>query len=530
MIDLIPPFGVLIDPDRHTGAGTHELAIPFVVNLDLVRLPAQHVGPDFPGMLLADGHPLLAGRGIRQHARQAGPAIMRASAHEAQAIRVVVKVIVLLAVREQLPRKHQMRQFPSTRRRLRVLAFDPVQIAIKDARVTLVAQQDQGVRDGLEEALDGRGDRLAGLRVVVHHHGHGTVGACCHETAVEHLAQIRRLRGGQLREIVQQRRVVQRELVLHLVEVLEHFADVAAPELADQEQIALAELAIQVGDELIRKTFAEVLARVEPEALELELRHHPLAPVDHVGLDFRVRVVDVGEHEEVGVAGLVAHARRPVLVVAQDAEDGGAVVGGVVVGAGEVFPVILLRRVFVAATGEVEAQPGRDLKGFTDVFGAVIGVDFYDAAFLLLVRAGFVVENGVKVQTYAEILSVTSEGVEVFARAPFRRLAALLVELAHIVEIVNVVAVGFGAASAFACGRQPDIVDANALEVLQDILQPDVVLLVCWDVPFKALKEAEVLRGSAHGCLWEGKLEITIQVKSSLALNSSIKKVFAEEN
>lgn len=159
--------------------------------------------------------------------------------------------------------------------------------------------------------------------------------------------------------------------MVHVVEVLEHGADVAGPELADQKQRVLAEFLLQVIDELVGPALGKVLARVEPEAGQFELAHYPFAPVGHVGCHFGVRVVEVGEHEKVRVASLIAHAVGPMLVVTQDPENAGPVVARVVVRAGEVFPVVFLGGVFVSTAGKVETEPCFHLKGLADFLGAV---------------------------------------------------------------------------------------------------------------------------------------------------------------
>lgn len=256
---------------------------------------------------------------------------MGASAYEAQTGWFVVEVVVLLAVGEQLAREDQVGQLVAAARRLRVLALHAIQIAVEDARVALVAQQDQRVGQRLEEALDRRRHRLARLRVVVHHHRHGRVRLGLHERLVKHLSQIAIFRCRDLAEVVEEGCVVQAELVVHLIEVLEQFVHVADPELAHEEQFALAEVLFEVCHELVGEALGEVLACIEAESAELELLDHPLAPVDHVVDDFRVAVIDVGEHEEVGVAGLVAYAVRPVFVVAQDPVDARLIVPGIVV-------------------------------------------------------------------------------------------------------------------------------------------------------------------------------------------------------
>jgi len=84
-----------------------------------------------------------------------------------------------------------------------------------------------------------------------------------------------------------------------------------------------------------------------------------------------VAVVDVCEHEEVGVARFIPHAVRPVLVVAQDAVDPRLVVASIVVGSREMLPVVFLRRVFVSSPWEVETEPCFDFVRFADFLGSI---------------------------------------------------------------------------------------------------------------------------------------------------------------
>ena len=247
------------------------------------------------------------------------------------------------------------------------MAAHAVEVAVEELGVAVAAQQDEGVGEGLEEALDGRGDGLARLGVVVHDEGDGVVGLGLDEGAVEDGAQVPPLRRRQAREAVQQRRVEEGELVRHVGQVRRQPGRLADPELADEEELVPAELLFEVRHEGVEEVLAKVLHRVEAEAAEPELAHDPLAPRRHVLLHLRVRVVDVGEHEEVGVARLLVDRARPVLVVAHDAEDAVLVVARVVVGPAEVLPAVFLRAVLARASGKVEADPRLDLVRFANV-------------------------------------------------------------------------------------------------------------------------------------------------------------------
>lgn len=203
LIDLLPSFGVLVDPNTNTRARTHELAEPLIINLDLVRLPAQDIRPQLANMFFADKHLLLARGSIGQDTSQTIFAIMGATPHKAQAICIVIKVIVLVTVGEQLARQNQLGQFAATRRRLGMLALDAVEVAVKDTRIALVAQQNKRVRERFEESLDRCRDRLARLRIMVHDHGDGAIWLRLDKTLVKDLAQIGVLCGRELREVVE---------------------------------------------------------------------------------------------------------------------------------------------------------------------------------------------------------------------------------------------------------------------------------------------------------------------------------------
>jgi hypothetical protein len=114
-----------------------------------------------------------------------------------------------------------------------------------------------------------------------------------------------------------------------------------------------------------------VLDRIEAESGETAFLDDPFAPVFDVLLDFGVGVVDVGEHEEVCVAGLFINGVGPMFIVAQNPENGLFLGGSIVVCPAEVLPVVFLAAVFVVAAGEIEANPCLDIVGFRDFFCAV---------------------------------------------------------------------------------------------------------------------------------------------------------------
>jgi hypothetical protein len=489
--ELLPPLSIRTHPHGNTRPRTLEQPVPLVINLDLALLPAQQIRPLLARMHLADGHPDLARARITHDTRQPGLAIPRAAAHKANAV-CVVEVVLLVAVGVELAGKNQIRQLAAARGPGLVLALEPVQVAVEGTRVALRAQQDQRVRERLEEALDGRFDGLPRLRVVVRHDGDGADGGRLDEGVVEDLAQVGGFGFGEGREVVQQRRVVQRELVVHVIEPGAHELHVARPELAHDEDVVAA-LAPHRLEPLAREPRAEVLHRVQPEPLEPQLLGDPDTPLLDVLAHLRVRVVDVGEHHVVSVSRLAVDRLAPALVVANDLIDGLLLIRLVVVCAAKVLPVVLLRRVLVAAAGEVEAEPALDFVHVGNLFVAVVVVDLDDAALLGAVRARLVVQHRVPVQPDAVVLCDLGELHQVLLGAPFGGLLALLVKLAQVVQVVDVIAVALWAGG-FAAGGEPDVLDADGGELGDLGYQALPVLVVGGDVPLEALEEGVVLR------------------------------------
>lgn len=155
------------------------------------------------------------------------------------------------------------------------------------------------------------------------------------------------------RKVVQERRVVQSESFRHLTQVFRKVFDISSPELANVEEFTT--FLVQLLNPFIREAAGKVLHSVQAETLEANLLGYPLAPVLDIITDFRVRVVQVGKHEEVCIAVLIVYARTPSLVLTLNLEDCVAIILCIVVGTGEMVPVVLLLRVFVATAWELEA-------------------------------------------------------------------------------------------------------------------------------------------------------------------------------
>lgn len=169
--ELLTSFSVLVHKDAHATLPTDELTEPILPNLNLPVAPSEHVRPLLAGVHLTDMHPLRPGAGVGHDDGAAEAAVPRAVAHEAQARRVV-EVVGLLAVGVELAREGELGQRAAARGReglLLALRVDAVQVAIPDAGVARVAEEDEGVGEGLEPVCDRGLERLVRLCVVVHH-------------------------------------------------------------------------------------------------------------------------------------------------------------------------------------------------------------------------------------------------------------------------------------------------------------------------------------------------------------------------
>ena len=82
---------------------------------------------------------------------------------------------------------------------------------------------------------------------------------------------------------------------------------------------------------------------------------------------------------------------------------------------------------------------------------------------------------------------------ELFLCTPFCCLSSLLIELAQVIQIIDIVAVARGRGS-FASGRDPDVVDTGSFELGDVVVEPNPMLMVVRNIPFKALHHGHILR------------------------------------
>jgi hypothetical protein len=143
----IPPFRVLINPNTQTRTGTNKHAKALMINLHLTSLPAQDIRPLLASMHLTHMHPLLARSSIRHHDRTAPSLIPRSISYPPDTSRVV-EVVLLEPVCVELPGESEVRESTAaggTKGLLVAFGIDAIEVAVKDARIAVEAEEDEGV-------------------------------------------------------------------------------------------------------------------------------------------------------------------------------------------------------------------------------------------------------------------------------------------------------------------------------------------------------------------------------------------------
>lgn len=128
------------------------------------------------------------------------------------------------------------------------------------------------------------------------HQRHRIIRLTLHERLVEHAPHVRLVPRRDLVEVSHERRVEETEFMLHLLEVLCQAIDAKVPKFTNHEP-TLADVLIEVVDEVQQERLAVVLDRIEAEALQPELLPDPWSPRFHIILNLFVGVVEISEHQ-----------------------------------------------------------------------------------------------------------------------------------------------------------------------------------------------------------------------------------------
>ena len=130
---------MLIDPDTHTCSRANEITISIVTDDYLALLPTKYVRPNLTSMHLSDVHSLLARASIGHDHGAAEPSIPGPVSNPTDAS-CIIEIILLDPVRVELTGEGEVWKRTSTRRWEWVLAFDAIEIAVKEAWVAIEAK------------------------------------------------------------------------------------------------------------------------------------------------------------------------------------------------------------------------------------------------------------------------------------------------------------------------------------------------------------------------------------------------------
>ncbi|CDN42503.1 hypothetical protein BN871_BK_00260 [Paenibacillus sp. P22] len=472
-------------PYRDAAAIYREISESVLADDDPLRAGIGKIDPHLAGAFLADEHPLGAFLLVADHDRASGALeFLHAPAHPSDHIRIV-EVVVLIAVSAVIAGVQQ-RVDGHLLAFHRSLSADAVIISVENDRIAVLAEQDKRICALLEPVVHPRFQRFPRLGVMVVDERHRLQRAFLDDGAVEDRAQVEALTGlGRFLEPVMKGGVEQVDAALHRIQISEAVLRNAVPELADDVERTVLVLPDGMG-EITDERMVDMLDRVQPEAVHARFLDQPFAPFDHFFPDLRVVVIDVGEHQVVVVAELVVDILVPVLVLAEDAVYAGLVPLGVEVGSIEMVEVPGEVRVLAAASGERESRPSLDVTGIGYLLLAVVAFDFDHLELLLLVRAGLMVHDEIRIDGDAFQLAGLNSFEQLRLRPVFRADSALLVEFAQIVQVVDAVAVvlrrgGFGG------GRDPDGINAGCLKLGGPFLEPLPMAAVGGYMPFKKL-------------------------------------------
>jgi hypothetical protein len=174
------------------------------------------------------------------------------------------------------------------------------------------------------------------------------------QSIVEYLSQVCSFALADVGEVVEKWAVIQRELSLHLVNPVDKVLLITTPELANVEKVAM--FLSECLDPFFGEALGKVLYGVKSEASETRnFVDNPFTPVCDVLTDLRVRVIQVGKHEEIGITALVVDSLTPPLVITLDLENRILASRSIIIRTSEMVPVILLLGVLVTSAVKVEA-------------------------------------------------------------------------------------------------------------------------------------------------------------------------------
>ena len=238
-------------------------------------VPAHHADPFLSGVARADVEALGTGQTVREHRRQSGAGVgVVAFPRETDDVGRI-EGVMLGAVGECAPHGHEQGKLGDGRQ---IAGLGRAkEIAPKDAGGSGLSQQDDGVGRRLEPRLDGGGQRLPRLGVVVFDERDGAGGVGVDEGAFEESGEIDVAVGVRSRVQVEVQRHVEQARGRDLSKVLLQLADVVGPVLADGGKGASGGFA-KFGQPAGEEVRADVFDGVEPQAVDVGGLDVPASP------------------------------------------------------------------------------------------------------------------------------------------------------------------------------------------------------------------------------------------------------------
>ena len=402
----------------------------------------------------------------------------------------MIEVIMLGAVGIEAAKAQQQGQL---RHRADPPGGDAVQVAPEHAGVAEGAQQDQPVGRGLEPAVDPALQGLAGLGIVIIHKGHGLMGPRSHQRAVEEVRHVVVAAGGAgVPQVGVEGHVEQVHGAVHLIQVVVERPHVMVPVLPHGVQLP-AGVGAHGRQPVPVKGGGNVLHRVQAEAVHPGQVGVPAAPGLHLLQNLRGLEVHIRPHQVVVVVLLPVNIVGPALAL--DEENTVLPVQIVPVRAGEALCVPPEAAVLPPPPWEMEPGEQPHLPALAHGLQPVVPVHADGLGLIRAVGAHAVVQHQIRQGLHTGVLQGADGGQVFVLRAVLGADAALLVELAQVVQVVYAVAHVASTAAALEGRGQPR--GGEALPVQRKGMPGQIPpqLAVRRRLPLEALEHHAVVHG-----------------------------------
>ena len=367
---------------------------------------------------------------------------------------------------------------------------DTEEVTVKDTGGPLLPQEDQGVGQGLEPAGYPALEGLAGLGVVVVHEGDrifrlpGRQGVIQDGPQVEGAALLCRPEEFEMEGDVEKAHGAHTVFQIALKDV-----HIAVPVFAHGEKIPL-QVPAHGSEPPDEKGVADVLDRIQPDAVQLCRFKVPLAPPQKLLPDLRMGEIHVGTHQVVVIAVFPVHLLGPT--AAHELIDGAGFGLLVPVHGGEMLGAPPEGGIPLFPSREFEAGPGQDALVLHQLPAAVIGITFGGPDRFQMVSAHPVVQHHVRQNPDACGMEGIDGGQVFVLGAVFGGNRVLLVEFAQVVEVVDTVAHIVDPGLALIGRGEPDIGDAQVGKICGGLCGPPPVAPVGRQIPLKKLDQGFV--------------------------------------